>query len=85
LSGLVRPDEVVDQVGVVLPDDEDYETLGGLIATKLGRVPEQGDAVELEVGDDEGGRRLVTLTVVAMDDLRVDRVRLTHRPIEGEG
>jgi len=85
LSGLVRPDEVVDQVGVVLPEDEDYETLGGLIATKLGRVPEQGDAVELEVGDDEGGRRLVTLTVVAMDDLRVDRVRLTHRPIEGEG
>ncbi len=31
LSGLLRPDEVSRAVGVVLPEDEDYETVGGLV------------------------------------------------------
>ena len=77
----MRPDEIADQIGLLLPEDKDYETLGGLIAARLGQMPKPGDRVELEVTDSEHRRRQVGLTVVAMDDLRVDRVRLESRPV----
>jgi CBS domain containing-hemolysin-like protein len=67
LSGLLRPDEVRRITGAELPEDDDYETLGGLIADRLARIPAAGDALEIDG---------VTLTVVAMDGLRVERVRL---------
>src|SRR5690606_27066715 len=81
LSGLMRPDEIADQVGVQLPEDEDYETLGGLIAARLGRMPEQNDQVELIAEDDERNRQRVCLTVLAMDGRRVDRVKLESEPL----
>jgi CBS domain containing-hemolysin-like protein len=76
LPGLMRPDEIRRLVGLQLPEDEDYETLGGLIGDHLARIPAVGDEVVLEARDDEGKTRQVTLTVLAMDGLRVDRVRL---------
>ena len=76
LPGLLRPDEIRRLVGLQLPEDEDYETLGGLIGDQLARIPAAGDEVVLDARDDEGETREVTLTVLAMDELRVDRVRL---------
>jgi CBS domain containing-hemolysin-like protein len=67
LPGLLRPDEVRDQIrGLVVPDDASYETIGGYLMAALGRIPMAGD--EVSVG---GG----TLAVVRMDGRRVDRVR----------
>ncbi|NHC12854.1 hemolysin family protein [Motilibacter deserti] len=77
LSGQLRPDEASRHVGVDLPQDEDYETIAGLISAELGRVPAVGDAVEIEAPVSGGlGHEQVTLRVVAMDGLRVDRVEL---------
>ena len=76
LPGLLRPDEIRRLVGLQLPEDEDYETLGGLIGDRLARIPAAGDEVVLEARDEDGEARRVTLTVLAMDELRVDRVRL---------
>jgi CBS domain containing-hemolysin-like protein len=86
LSGLLRPDEVADATHIMLPESEDgdYETLAGLITERLGRVPRVGDAVELEVRDDEGRRRTAKLSVRRMDALRVDRVRLEVGPPEDD-
>ena len=39
LSGLLRPDEVEDLTGIELPEDEDYDTIAGLVLAVLGRVP----------------------------------------------
>jgi len=80
LSGLLRPDEVADYTGVELPEDEDYETVAGLIVFELGRVPGQGDSVTVEAENDEGIKLDAELTVLTMDQLRVDRVRLEVRP-----
>ena len=80
LSGLLRPDEAGRAVGLMLPEDEEYETLGGLIGMLLGRMPEEGDVVELEAGDGDGRAHAVTLTVLKLDGLRVDRLRLEHAP-----
>lgn len=79
LSGLMRPDEVEQLVGVRLPEDDDYETIAGLIGDVLARMPDVGDSVTVRAQDQE-----VTLTVLAMDDLRVDRIRLTHEQVEVE-
>ena len=50
------------------------------MSERLERVPRVGDAVELEVRDDEGARRMARLSVRRMDALRVDRVRLDVGP-----
>lgn len=65
-DGLLRPDELHDRLGVSIPDDGPYETVGGFIMTALGRIPVVGDRVTVDAG---------TLVVEAMDRRRVDRVR----------
>jgi CBS domain containing-hemolysin-like protein len=80
LSGLLRPDEVEDLTGIELPASDDYDTVGGLVMSVLGRVPQRGDVAEVAVPDrsdpDEVGERLAFLTVEHMDGLRVDRLAL---------
>ncbi len=69
LSGLLRPDELGEITGLLLPPG-DYDTLGGLFAERLGRLPEQHDSVSLPGWQ---------LTVDRMDGRRVDRIRLEAR------
>ena len=64
LSGLLRDDEVADVAGLTMPEGP-YDTLGGLVMARLGRLPVKGDVVELP-----GWR----LTVTELDGRRVDRV-----------
>jgi CBS domain containing-hemolysin-like protein len=40
-----RIDEVADATGVALPEDDDYDTISGLVMSRLGRVPRVGDEV----------------------------------------
>jgi CBS domain containing-hemolysin-like protein len=90
LSGLLRPDEVADLTDVELPEDEDYDTIAGLVLSVLGKVPDVGDVAEVWVpvrGDAtqegyEPRRQLAVLTVTEMDGLRIDRVSL--RLLTGE-
>jgi len=58
-----------------LPRDEDFDTLGGLVLTRLGRVPELGDTVR------EGW---VELRVEAMEGVKIKLLRLRVLP-EPEG
>jgi len=85
LSGLLRPDEAADLTEVELPEDENYDTIAGLVLQVLGKVPAVGDTAEVWVPDraydatheaNEPGRQLAALTVTHMDGLRIDRVAL---------
>ena len=83
LSGLLRPDEVEDVTDLRLPEAEETDTIGGLLTERLGRLPEDGDSVTLEVSDladaDEDGipvRTEVTLEVTRLDGRRADRIRM---------
>jgi CBS domain containing-hemolysin-like protein len=87
LSGLLRPDEVAEQTGLLLPESEDYETIGGLMHAVLGRIAERGDSVDLEAvpvpenGDDVTYPAVpVRLTVERMEGRRIDRIVLTRTP-----
>jgi putative hemolysin len=66
VDGLALVSDINEQFGLDV-DDEVYSTIGGYILGTLGRKPTIGDSVEV------GERRL---TVVALDGLRVARVRL---------
>ena len=58
--------------GIELPDTGGYETVGGFVMARLGRIAEVGDEVQVE-----GGR----LTVTAMDERRVATVHLSRDPV----
>lgn len=84
LSGLLRPDEVENLTGIGLPEDDDYDTIAGLILKTLGRVPRVGDVCIVQgtiedaaEADNDGASVSVQpmrLRVVRMDSLRVDRI-----------
>jgi putative hemolysin len=66
LDGLALVSDINEQFGLDI-DEETYSTIGGYLLGRLGRRPRIGDSVEV------GGR---TLTVIALDGLRVARVRI---------
>lgn len=76
--GLLRPDELSEQIpGLSVPDEAAYETVGGYVMSKLGRIADVGDAVPVEGG---------TLSVTRMDGRRIDRICFRPtRPEPGAG
>ncbi|WAX77198.1 hemolysin family protein [Streptomyces sp. KMM 9044] len=66
-DGSVRIDQLAG-IGLTAPDGP-YETVAGLIATRLGRIPAEGDALTLD-----GWR----LDVLELEHHRADRVRITE-------
>src|SRR5919112_1741464 len=64
--GLLRPDELSEQIpGLSVPDESAYETVGGYVMSKLGRIAVVGDTVTVGGG---------TLSVTRMDGRRIDRI-----------
>jgi CBS domain containing-hemolysin-like protein len=47
VSGLLRDDEVAEATGFRMPEG-DYETLAGLVLTRLGRIPEVNDEIQVD-------------------------------------
>ena len=67
VPGVMRPDELTQHADLHVPDDGPYETLGGLVMDRLGRLPEAGDEVVVHG---------VALRVERMEGRRVDRLRV---------
>ncbi len=73
LSGLLRPDEIADQTGLVIPDDGKYETLAGYVTSQLGRLAHVGDVVTADG---------LQMTVTALDGRRIETVEVRVHPEE---
>lgn len=69
LSGLALIADVEDAIGSELAD-EDFDTVGGFIMSRLGRIPRVGDRVEVPG---------YQFRVMAMDGRRVDRVLVVKK------
>ena len=67
LNGAVNIRDLESQYKINLPRDEGFETLAGFVLARLQKIPALGDSFEYE------GRRY---SVVAMDGLRVDTVKI---------
>jgi CBS domain containing-hemolysin-like protein len=63
----VRIGELNGELGLALPEGEDYETVGGYVLARLGYIPKAGET--LEQGD-------LRITVIEADERRITRLRL---------
>ncbi|MFD1714126.1 hemolysin family protein [Amnibacterium flavum] len=73
IPGSLRPDEVLEQSDIEIPEDGAYETIAGYVLAQLGRMAKVGDEVELPTG---------ILRVLRLDGRRIDRLRFTPKPPE---
>ncbi len=73
LDASIRIDEANEFLPEPLPESDDYETLGGLINLRAGRIPNVGDAVAIDG---------YTCTVLEASPRRVERVRIARRTSE---
>jgi CBS domain containing-hemolysin-like protein len=74
--GLLRPDELSEQIpGLTVPDEATYETVGGYVMSRLGRIAAVGDTVDVD-----GGK----LSVTRMDGRRIDRICFKPSPPEDD-
>ena len=76
LSGLLRPDEIGEELGIFLPDEEDFETVAGLVTDRLRKIPEKGDKVIIAGKNDNGRTCKVELKVEDMDSNRIDEISM---------
>jgi putative hemolysin len=73
VDGLMNAQELKERLGLRgLPDEQegDYQTVGGMVMARLGRVPAAGDRFEWEG---------FSFEVVDMDGHRVDKVLAAPR------
>ncbi|MEO0515453.1 MAG: transporter associated domain-containing protein, partial [Planctomycetota bacterium] len=64
-------DDLNDQLDLDLPEDEDYDTVGGFVFAELGHIPEAGETFEahgIKVTVDEAERtKVIAVTVEKLD------------------
>ncbi|WP_353423861.1 hemolysin family protein [Christensenella massiliensis] len=48
ISGAAEIEDIAEAVGVELPEDEDFDTLGGLVYSQLSTIPEDGSHPEVD-------------------------------------
>ena len=63
----MRVDELNDELDIALPEDEDYETIGGFICSRMGKIPKVGEQTE---------HNGMAIRVIGAEPRRVIRVRL---------
>jgi CBS domain containing-hemolysin-like protein len=66
--GSAHIDEINDIMGFELPEDEDFDTIGGFVFAEFGRVPSVGESITWQDS--------VRVTVLEASRRRVNRVRL---------
>lgn len=66
IDGSTNLDDINDRIGLSLSSEE-YESIGGLIMEKLGRLPVEGEIINFDN---------ITLTVKKMDHARIEKVCL---------
>ena len=77
IDGTLSLDEVNRLLGIQLPEDGDFDTLGGYIVDSLGRIPGQSESPSVVAGP-------VTFTVSRMEDRRIARVTAYINPTNTE-
>ncbi len=68
-------DDLNDALDIELPEDEDYDTVGGFVFTTLGYIPKSGEAL-----DYDGAH----ITVIEAEERKINRLRIQVRPGEQE-
>ena len=73
IDGTLSLEEVEKLLKVKFEDDEDYDTLGGLLTDHLGRIPQEGEHPQVEIGR-------YRFTVEKVEDRRIAQVLAQELP-----
>lgn len=71
----MRIDDINDELNVELPEDEDYETIGGFVLSSLGRIPAVGETCQHDN---------VRIQVTASEPRRINRLRVHVGPVHDD-
>ncbi|NOY30460.1 MAG: HlyC/CorC family transporter [Planctomycetes bacterium] len=66
--GRTHVDEINEAMKIELPDDGDFDTIGGFVFTELGRVPLAGETIDWQ--------QKVRIEVLEASQRRIERVRI---------
>lgn len=72
VDGTTDIDDINEELSIELPDG-DYDTVGGMIMSMIGRIPDAGEDISVEV---EGCR----FTVEEVTERRIEKVRIEKLP-----
>ncbi len=72
VDGTTDIEEVAELLGIEIPEG-DYDTLGGFLMSKLGRIPDADEHPQVAFENAE-------FTVLSMDDRRIDTVHIEVHP-----
>ncbi len=70
-DAITRIDELNSEYDLGLPENDDYETIGGFIFSTLGRIPQTGESFE---------HSRLRISILQAEDRRVKRVRIATTP-----
>ena len=77
IDGTTRLDDIKELLGIDIQEDEDFETLGGLIFHVLGFIPKDDETAEITYEN-------YKFTVLSMDERRIDKVKVEKIDIPSE-
>ena len=75
IDGSMRIEEANEEMGLDLPESDSYETVAGFIFSLLGRIPQSGERLRF---------RTMTLTIIEMRGLKIERILLTKEKTREE-
>ncbi len=72
IDGRVEVDDANDEleaIGIEIPEDDDWDTVGGFVVTTMGKIPDAGETMVHEG---------IAITILEAEPTRVVRVRVSH-------
>ncbi len=77
ISGDTRPEDVEEQLGLVMPEDHNYDTMSAFIVDLLGRIPEQDEAPSVIYDN-------IEFTVLLTEDNWISKIKAKKLEITNE-
>ncbi len=77
INGTTDLGDVEELLGIAFEDDEDYDTLGGYLIGRLGRIPDEEEKPEISVSG-------WLFQVESIEEKRIEKVRTIRAPEEQE-
>lgn len=70
IDGTAAPEDILEQLGITLPEDNDFDTMSGFIVSLLGRIPEENENPVVKYGN-------VVFTVLITEDMCITKLKAT--------
>lgn len=77
ISGDTRPEDVEEQLGLVMPEEHNYDTMSAFIVDLLGRIPEQDEAPSVIYDN-------IEFTVLLTEDNWISKIKAKKLEITNE-